>query len=90
MCRLLQSVVTWTGVWPWACVFFPHDSQTTATARVQTEIRPNRTTHLRFHFVVMPLSSPYSLLFVDTPNGALRPIALGLGYYFPDNYCAGT
>jgi hypothetical protein len=40
--------------------------------------------------MVMPLSSPYSFLFVDTPIEALRPIALGLGYYFSDNYSAGT
>ena len=81
MCRLLQSVVMWTGVWPWACVFFPHDCQTTATARVQTETRPNRTTHLRFLFVVMPLSS-YCFLFIDTPNGALRPMNPGLAIIF--------
>lgn len=82
MCRLLQSVVMWTGVWPWACVFFPHDCQTTATARVQTETRPNRSTHLRFLFVVMPLSS-YCFLFIDTPNGALRPMNPGLAIIFP-------
>ena len=81
MCRLLQSVVMWTGVWPWACVFFPHDCQTTATARVQTETRPNRITHLRFLFVVMPLSS-YCFLFIDTPNGALRPMNPGLAIIF--------
>src|SRR5882672_247897 len=90
MCRLLQSAVMWTGVWLWACVFFPHDSQNTPTARVQAETRHNRTRHLRFHFVVMPLSLPNCFLFLDTPNEALRPIAPGLVYYFQYNLFTGT
>src|ERR1700730_3525209 len=86
MCRLLQSVVKWTGVCPAAArVFFPHDIKNKATARVHTETRLNRTHCLRFHCIFMSLSTPVvpwsAILLTDD---SVRPIDFGLGHQFSE------